>query len=90
MREKLEFGTANGDVNEGNGVLVTCPVFGTLEAYNIPGAPIAAPQALITDIYGKPYIHLPQEKPFYVTDPSKVSCVLQNSGEDSLTQMIAW
>ena len=72
LDKKLEFATAKGEVTQGSGTLVTCAPFGTLEAYMLKNAPIAAPQALITDIYGKPYVHLPHEKPFYVMDPSRI------------------
>mgnify|MGYP003317440219 CR=1 FL=1 len=75
LGKKLEFGIAHGDVTQNQGVLISCAPFGTLEAYMLKNAPIAAPQALTTDYYGKPYIHLPNELPFYVTEANRVRVI---------------
>ena len=77
--QQMVFECGGGDVDTNKSLQIASPLTGKMEAYVLPGSPVAACMGYIVDTLRRPFIWIPGQLPFHVTDlrQLKLKCPLK-------------
>ena len=75
LSEHVDFACGGGVKSSSEGMIISSPAIGRMEAFYMDKGPCAIPQVVTTNENAAPYIHVNGKMPWFCSDASKLTII---------------